>query len=136
MRTLSLVVVGVDYPNKRGPARRFELELCAPGDPVELAPEPKNPKDPHAIMVMSERGVQLGYLTAERAPWIGSMMARGTEIRAIFQANRGSSAMIRVTLDGSEPVLPEPASPRRQLDAVDSVDDDNGFYPDYIPPDD
>ncbi|MFD1951893.1 HIRAN domain-containing protein [Sphingomonas arantia] len=133
--TLSLMVVGVDYQNQRGPARRFEVELCAPGDPVELVPEPKNPVDPHAIKVMSERGVQLGYLTAERAPWIGSQMSSGADVRAIFQAISGKSAIIRVTLDGSDPVLPPPPLPR-EPEPVESFDDGSGFYPDYIPPDD
>lgn len=133
INTVSLAVVGVDYPNKRGPARRFEIQLCAPGDPVELVPEPKNPVDPHAVMVVSERGVQLGYLTAERAPWIGAKISAGVEVRAIFQSNSGSSAVIRVTFDGSDPVLPPPLPPQRP--PSESVDDDPGFYPDYIPPD-
>lgn len=106
MRALSLAVVGADYPNKRGPGRRFEIEICRPGDAVQLVPEPKNPKDPRAIMVMSERGVQLGYVTAERAPWIGGMIANGREIAAVFQEKASYGAVIRVAFDGAEPVLP------------------------------
>lgn len=107
---LSLAVVGADYPNKRGPGRRFEIGLCRPREPVQLVPEPKNPRDPRAIMVMSERGVQLGYLTAERAPWIGGMIASGREIAAVFQEKASYGAVIRVAFDGAVPELP-PARP-------------------------
>jgi hypothetical protein len=131
------MIVGVDYPNQRGPARRFEVELCAPGDRVDLVPEPKNPTDSRAIMVVSERGVQMGYITAERAPWIGSQMSAGADVRAIFQAISGKCAIIRVTLDGSDPVLPPPPpAPRSEPELAESFDGDSVFYPDYIPPDD
>lgn len=103
---LSLAVVGIEYPNKRGPTRRFEVELCQPGEPVELRREPKNPADPRAVAVFSVRDVQLGYLTAERAPYIGRLIEKGAPIRAIFQARGNHSALIRVSLDGSEPRLP------------------------------
>jgi hypothetical protein len=45
VRQQSLAIVGIDYPNKRGPGRRFELEICKPGEPIELRPEPDNPFD-------------------------------------------------------------------------------------------
>jgi hypothetical protein len=64
MKALSLAIVGIDYPNKRGPARRFELEICQPGEPIELRSEPNNPHDEHAIAVFSCRGIQLGYLAS------------------------------------------------------------------------
>ncbi|PTQ12933.1 hypothetical protein CLG96_01975 [Sphingomonas oleivorans] len=127
---LSLAVVGADFPNRRGPTRRFEIAACRPGDPVELVPEPKNPADPRAVMVLSARGVQMGYLTAERCGWIGRMIADGRELRAIFQESTKYGAVIRVAFDGVDPVLPE-AQPRPH-----SYDDDSGFWPDYIPPDD
>jgi hypothetical protein len=129
IKSLSLLVVGADYPNKRGPGRRFEIAMCRPGDPVHLVPEPNNPADQRAIKVVSERDVQMGYLAAERAYLIGRKVAEGAELRAIFQEATKAGAIIRVTLDGSEPALPDhhdrPADP-----------DDSGFYPDDIPPDD
>lgn len=67
MRQLSLHVVGAGHPNRRGGDRRFEILLCVPGEPVHLVLEPKNPADPQAVAVFSGRGVQIGYLTAERA---------------------------------------------------------------------
>lgn len=105
-RVLSLAVVGADYPNKCGPTRRFETALCAPGDTIELRPEPRNPADPRAVAVYSERGVKLGYLTAERAPLISRELARGREALAVFQAATKTGAIIRVAFDGAEPVLP------------------------------
>lgn len=107
----SLAVVGADYPNKRsGPTRRFEIALCAPGDPVELRLEPDNPADERAIAVYSERGVQLGYLTAERAPRIGQLIRAGHEIISIFQEATRFGAVIRVAFDGEQPVLPVSAA--------------------------
>ena len=130
-RQLSLHVVGVAHLNKKGGSdRRFEILLCPPGEPIDLVPEPSNPADPQAVAVYSARGIQIGYLTAERAPWIGSMIKKGTDVRAIFQAAMPAGAAIRVGLDGEAPVLPPPpvAKPVRF--------DDDGFWPDEIPPDD
>ena len=129
-RQLSLHVVGVSHPNRKGGGdRRFEILLCVPGEPVHLVPEPRNPVDPQAIAVLSARGVQIGYLSAERAQWIGGMLRNGTDIMAIFQSATPGGAAIRVGLDGAEPRLPEvkPPAPAR---------DDDGFWPDEIPPDD
>jgi hypothetical protein len=123
VRTFSLAIVGIDYPNKRGPARRFELALCAPGEPVEVSPEPNNKHDPYAVAVYSCRGVQLGYLTAERAPWIGAQIRQGRELRAIFQGMTDKVGGRRLAFAGEAPTLPpvQPAFPAA---------DDNGFWPD------
>lgn len=126
--TLSLLVKGADHRNKRGPSRRFDIAMCRPGDAVRLELEPKNPADPDAVMIISAREVQLGYVAAERAPWIAAMIRAGREIRAIFQEATLAGAVIRVTIDGSDPVLP--ASTSRP-----DPPDDSGFFPDYIPPD-
>lgn len=124
----SLAVVGADYPNKRGrgPSRRFEIELCRPGEPVDLVPEPRNPADERAVAVLSARGVQIGYLTAERCGWIGAMIRDGRELRAVFQRKTAWGAVIRVAFDGEDPDLPlEPPAP----------DPDPDFYPDEEWPD-
>lgn len=103
---ISLAVVGADYPNKRGPSRRFELAICQRGEPVELVPEPKNPKDEYAIAVYSCRGIQIGYLSAERAPRIGQIIRQGVEVRAVLQDHTTFGAYIRVAFDGEGPELP------------------------------
>ncbi len=126
---LSLVVVGAAHPNADGSDRRFEILLCAPGEPIELRPEPTNRADPNAIGVFSSRGIQIGYLTDERAPWIGSKLASGIDIRAVFQSKTDYGALIRANLEGADPVLPHPKSLRPEAD-------ESGFWPDYIPPDD
>lgn len=125
MRGLSIAIVGIDYPNKRGPARRFELEICRPGEPVDLVSEPKNQFDEHAIAVFSRRGIQLGYLPSERAVLIGTLMRQGHEVRAIFQALEPKVGWIRVAFDGEEPVLPPAAQPQ-------DTPEDSGFYPDPV----
>lgn len=124
-RSLSLAVVGVDYPNRRGPGRRFEIAICKPGDPVELRPEPNNPADSRAVAVFSEREVQIGYLTAERCGWIGGMIANGHEVKAIFQRAATYGAVIRVAIDGADLSLPDPI-----LSPLTHSDD---FNPDYEP---
>lgn len=108
----SLAVVGIDYVNadKAKSSRRFEVRLCAPGEPVELRPEPNNKHDEHAVAVFSARGIQIGYLSAERAPAIGAKIRAGKPIRAIFQREIATAAIIRVRFDGEEPTLP-PAPP-------------------------
>jgi hypothetical protein len=132
--SVSLAVVGAAHANKRGPTRRFELAICQPGEPIQLIPEPKNPADENAIAVFSSRGIQIGYLSAERAPWIKTLMARGEEIVAIFQRQTNWGAWIRIGFDGEVPALPpEPAEAPKEasFDADPEVD----FYPDEEWPD-
>lgn len=105
---ITLPIVGVLFPNKRGMARRFAVDLLRPGEQVELRREPKNPADPNAIAVHSAVGVQMGYIPAERAPYIGMMMSRG-QVLAIFQGSDDSGAFIRIGFD-EPPVLPDIAS--------------------------
>jgi hypothetical protein len=127
---LSLAVVGVKHPNpdKSKSNRRFEIALCAPGDPVELRPEPKNKHDPNAVAVFSERGVQIGYLAAERAPRIRQLIGEAREPWAVFQGEAEFGAWIRVAFDGEEPTLPA----QREADPSDPEAD---FYPDEEWPD-
>lgn len=110
---ITLPIVGVDYPNRKGPTRRFAVDLLEPGDPVELRQEPDNPADENAIAVYSVEGVQMGYLPAERAPYVGMQINRG-DVSAIFQGRGSRSAFVRIAFDGETPTLPpprEPASP-------------------------
>lgn len=123
---MSLAVVGADYPNKRGPTRRFEIAICKPAEPVELRPEPKNPADPRAVAVYSCRGVQIGYLTAERCGRIGALIRQGVEVQAVFQQSTAHGAVIRAAFDGEVPNLPEVREPERP----DEVD----FWPDEVWP--
>ena len=125
MRQLSLAIVGIDYPNKRGPGRRFELEICKPGEPVELRAEPKNKFDEHAIAVFSCRGIQLGYLASERAVLIGTMWRQGHSTSVIFQSLEERVGWVRVAFDGEEPNLVEQRPRLRPID-------DSGFFPDPV----
>lgn len=124
---LSLAVVGADYPNKgKSPTRRFEIALCIPGEPVDMRPEPKNPADEYAVAVFSVRDVHLGYLTAERAPWIGKLIREGREVQAVFQEAMRTGAVIRVAFDGEAPALPA------LKPAVPPPPEDSGFWPDPV----
>lgn len=133
---LSLRVVGVAYANKDGGNRRTEIMFCNPGEFIELRLEPKNEADPHAVAVFSARGFQIGYLSAERAPWIGGFMRQGRDIRAIFQEPTEYGAVIRVAFDGIIPTLPSPRPERDEnfFDELYQPDaDDDGA--DWCPPD-
>lgn len=104
---ITLPIVGSEYPNKgrKAPSRRFAIELCEPGDPIELRPEPENEYDENAIAVFSNEGIQMGYLPAERAPYVGMMMRRG-EVSAVFQGQAQGRAFARIAFDGNEPEIP------------------------------
>ena len=137
-RELSLAVVGIAFPNKDGGNRQFEVAMCRPGEPVALVPEPTNKADPAAVAVYSARGIQIGYLSAERCVWIGARIRQGQDIRAVFQEGSSRGAVIRANLDGEDPTLP--ARPARSRPAAEPghpvADPDAGFWPDEIPPDD
>lgn len=132
---MTLSVVGAIHPSADGGNRLFEIALCVPGEPVQLVPEPENKHDPSAVAVYSARGIQIGYLSAERCGWIGSKIKLGEELRALFQAPEKGGALIRVSFSGEEPGLPDPRSPKTTSFAR-SPDWDDGFYPDEIWPDD
>ena len=102
---ITLPIVGIDFPNKSGPTRRFGIELLQPGDAIELRPEPKNPYDEHAIAVFSIDDVQLGYLPANRAPYVGQQIRRGSA-SAIFQGAGARGFFVRIAFDGDVPVIP------------------------------
>lgn len=137
---MSLAIVGARYENKgRGKnkpvPRKFEIEMCSPGEPIQLVPEPNNPADERAIAVYSVRGIQIGYLTAERASLIGTILTRGEIISAIFQAPTPWGAYIRAAFDGEEPVLPATralAASVDQAEGRDTIDPDPGFWPDEV----
>jgi hypothetical protein len=103
---LSLAVVGLDFPNADRSNRRFEMALCIRGEPVHLVPEPSNRADPRAIAVVSCRGIQLGYLTAERCGLIGGWLAAGEKHEAVFQEPGRYAAVIRVRFGGGRLSLP------------------------------
>ena len=124
---LSLAVVGISYPNPDGSNRRFEIATLRPGDPIELRREPRNRHDPFAIGVWSERNIRLGYLSAERAPWIGAKLLDGLEVRAVFQEVSSAIAVIRARIGGGAPTLPAARPPRPSGEA--------DFYPDEDGPD-
>jgi hypothetical protein len=136
MQELTLAVVGIDFPNADGSNRRSEALMTLPGEPVELVPEPRNRHDGNAIAVVGPRGVQIGYLSAERAPYIGGRMSRGEDVAAIFQGMDGAAAFIRVRLGGGVPTLPAaapvspaPASSLRPPRRAEPYDP-HAFYPD------
>jgi len=102
----TVAVVGAGYLNRDRSDRRFEILLCTAGELVELRPEPRNRFDERAVAVFSCRGVQIGYLPAERCGRIGHLIRQGCELRAIFQARAKFGAWVRISFDGEPPILP------------------------------
>lgn len=127
---ITLAIVGAAYPNRDGSNRQFSIAMCSPGDPLHLVPEPDNPIDEHAIAVFSEHGEQIGYVTSERAPYLNGLMRAGHELHAIYQARTKWGAFARIGIDEVPGLIPQATKPAAP------VEDDNGFYPDFIPPDD
>jgi hypothetical protein len=128
-RQITLPVKGVDFPNRDARlqgriSRRFELATCRPGEPVRLVAEPGNPVDPNAVLILSARDVPLGYVPAERAPLIARLLKQREGVPAIFQGIAGTTAFIRLSLDGTVPVLP-PLPP-----AVDGIDEEPDYFTD------
>ncbi|WP_374414221.1 HIRAN domain-containing protein [Novosphingobium colocasiae] len=134
MPAISVAIVGAPYPNEDGSDRQLEILLCSPGEPVALVPEPQNKKDRRAIAVYSVREVQIGYVNAERAGWLGTMMA-GREVKAIFQRKASFGAWVRIGFDGEVPAL-TPAMLAEPDEVIDTPAPDQDFYPDEIWPDD
>lgn len=119
---ITLPIVGTDYPNRKGPTRQFALQLLDPGNPVQLVPEPDNPADENAVAVFSVEGVQMGYLPAERAPYVGQQMRRGV-VSAIFQGRTMRGSFVRIAFDGDVPSLPT---------AKDSYEVEPDWWPDEV----
>lgn len=59
------------------------------------------------MAVFNAAGVQLGYLTAERAPLIGRFIEEGRPIEAAFQRRAEFGCWIRIAFDGETLVLPD-----------------------------
>ncbi|WP_337587815.1 HIRAN domain-containing protein [Sphingomonas phyllosphaerae] len=133
MREFTVSIVGIDFPNedRAKSNRRSELLMLPPGVPMELRPEPRNRHDPQAIAVFSPAGVQVGYITAERAPWMGSRIRNGEDVRAIYQGLVGSSGYLRVRVGGGDPSLPPVAfAPEKPRDPQELAEAGDGFWPD------
>lgn len=135
MDELTTSIVGIDHPNadKSKSNRRMEILLCAPGEAVELRPEPKNPYDAHAVGVWSTRGVQMGYISAERAPFVGKRL-KGEETHAVFQALLASGAYIRIRFGGGQPSLPAATTGSADRSSARPAHDPDVFYPDDAGP--
>lgn len=73
---------------------------------MELRPEPDNKADPYAVAVYSARGIQLGYVPAERCARIAALLGQGREIIAIYQGRDAHRGYMRLAYDGEQPTLP------------------------------
>lgn len=131
---ISLAVVGAAHRNEDGTDREAEIAVCEPGEPIHLIPEPENRFDRHAIAVYSCRGVQIGYISAERAPRIGALL-ESEDVQSVFQRPTSFGAWIRVAFDGQVPAL-LPAMLEEGDGPTGHSDVEKDFYPDEVWPDD
>jgi hypothetical protein len=105
-----LRLVGTQFDNEDGSSRQEELSSCSVGELVTLEREPHNPHDPSAVAVYSSRHVQIGYIGADYASWIGSKIDRGYDVRAIIGKVTGGrrtglplGAILTLNMEGEEP---------------------------------
>lgn len=114
--------------------RYFKALLCKAGKPVELRLKPRNKHDRNAVAVFSRKGVQIGYLNADRAPRLRALLGR-TEVQATLARQTASGAWIRIALNGEVPVLSDAS-------LIEAVHDDGSWwsapdvYPDQVYPGD
>jgi hypothetical protein len=74
---------------------------------VELRLRLVNWRDDNAVAIVSDRGMYLGYVSAERALLISKQMKESQTV-ALFQAMHGSGAYIRIRFAGGVPTQPRP----------------------------
>ena len=103
---LSLPVVGIHYANKDGINRRFAIGRCVPGDPVDLRREMTIKHNELAVAVFTSCGLQMGYLSAERAPWIAAKISADQGWQAVFLGLRPATCWIRIRFGGPHRTLP------------------------------
>lgn len=141
MNELTLPIVGIAFDNDDSSKsnRRFELKLLDPGARLDLVPEPKNAFDRNAIAVFSPNAIQVGYLPADRAAWVGMRMEREGYV-ALFQGLSDHYGFVRIRFGGEAPTLPVPkaAAPANIIQDIDEQgeprvirqDIPDDFYPD------
>jgi hypothetical protein len=102
---------------------------------VELRLRLANRPDDNAAAIVSDRGMYLGYVSAERALLIGKRMKESQTV-AVFQAMHGSGAYIRIRFAGGVPAQPRPRcsetlpTPLGLACASTGVRSPRAFYPD------
>lgn len=141
---LSIAIVGVRFANADGTSREDEVRRCTIGERVDLVPEPTNEHDPRAVAAFSARGVQLGYISAERCGYIGGKIASGEPCEAIFQQVEPPHAgepigviWVRARIGGGAPTLPAGAryaDPPARTSSRPPRREPGEFYPDPDPP--
>jgi len=129
---MSLAVVGARHANADGSNRAAEIAVCEPGEVVLLVPEPDNEFDARAVAVLSNRGVQIGYISAERCGRIGALIRSGRDYQVVFQRPAEFGAWIRIAFDGDVPAIN--LAPAGSCGETPSPGED--FYPDEDWPDD
>lgn len=70
-------LVGVTFRNEDGTSRRKLMQELKHHQELNLEPEPSNPKDANAMMVMNQYGEQLGYLSARVAEQVARGLRKG-----------------------------------------------------------
>lgn len=99
-------VAGESFTNDDGSSRQAEIRRCRAGERVDLVREPDNPHDPLAVRVVSERGVQIGYLPTS-ASWIAERLDKARTVEAAIKdvtGSRGKNGVVLwVSTDGQLP---------------------------------
>ncbi len=70
-------VVGVSFTNPDGKSRQRIIAGCYPCELLQLRPEPENPVDKNAVVVLRASGEQIGYLQADQAEEVSRRLSCG-----------------------------------------------------------
>ena len=97
-KPVRLNVVGSAYDNDDGSSRQIVTSALRAGEAVELRREPTNKHDPAAVAVFSARGIQIGYLGASRAAWVGSKIDKGQVRGAVVEKVIGKPGEMKAVI--------------------------------------
>jgi hypothetical protein len=90
---------GASFLNDDGSSRQEFVAECRRGDQLQLAPEPDNPCDRHAVAVLDRLGRKLGYLPSDARD--ASSLLRGEPVSArvekILGGTRWWHRLFRIT---------------------------------------
>lgn len=104
---------GKSFANHDGSSSQLEPARCRPGDGIDLIREPTNPRDPQAVVLITRRGVRIGYLARRDARWLAPLIDAGQTVNATVatvqcRARPGSPLVVtlQVWVDGFPGALP------------------------------
>jgi len=109
-------IAGASHPNADGTSRVAILEKCKLFEVFDLTPEPENPVDPKAVMILrNDTGEQVGYLPERTAhdllPQMGEPGFRWFAVLHQFNISPETQALVGANIIVARMVLNRAAGP-------------------------